>query len=117
MRKEFVEHVDKEWIMEKIGGHGGAYSYDRPDGIVRIGYIGSTGKLKIHFYNFLLLIRFLKRKIAERRSKRGGAKVNYYDCLLGIHNAPEPMNYVNRGGNRSRSIKNKRRRKKGARRK
>lgn len=33
-----------------------------------------------------------------------------YDSFFGIHYAPEPMNYVNRGANRSRSIKNKRRR-------
>ena len=66
--RKYIEHVDKEWIMEKIGGHGGSYSYDRPDGIVRIGYIGSIGKMKIRFYNFLLFIRFLKRKIAERRA-------------------------------------------------
>ena len=126
MRKEFVEHVDKEWIMEKISGHGGSYSYDRPDGIVRIGYIGSTGKLKIHFYNFLLFVRFLKRKIAERHSKKRRKKMSGYRMSFrdepymsgfGISYAPENMNYVNRGGNRSRSIKNKRRRKKGARRK
>ena len=49
----------------------------------------------------------------------GGYRMSFRDepymSGFGIGYAPESMNYVNRGGNRSRSIKNKRRRK-GARR-
>ena len=51
----------------------------------------------------------------------GGYRMSFRDepymSGFGIGYAPESMNYVNRGGNRSRSIKNKHRVKKGKRRK
>lgn len=59
------EHVDREWIMEKIGGHGGSFSYTLPDGLAQISRIGCTGKLRILLLNLLLFVRFLKRKIAK----------------------------------------------------
>lgn len=57
------EHIDKEWISERIGGHGGSFSYTKPDGIVRIGYIGGKPKIVIWFYNLQLLMRYIRRKL------------------------------------------------------
>jgi hypothetical protein len=58
-----VDHIDNDWILNKIGSHGGSHSYSSPSGLARIGYIGSTGKLKIWYYNLILLFKYIKRKL------------------------------------------------------
>ena len=68
------EHIDTAWISERIGGHGGSFSYAKPDGIVRIRYIGGKPKIVIWFYNFLLLMRYCRRKIWRLYLKCMGAK-------------------------------------------
>lgn len=62
-------HADYKWIMGRIGGHGGSYSYNagNPESLARIGYIGSTSRVVIWFYNFQLFIRYCKRKLKKRR--------------------------------------------------
>lgn len=66
-KRALEEHIDKEWISERIGGRGGFYSYAKPDGIVRIRHIGSTPRVVILFYNFQLLMRYCRRKLKRRR--------------------------------------------------
>ena len=61
------DHADAEWISKRIGGHGGGYSYNKPDGLARIFYIGSTPKRVIWLYNFQLLFRHIKRKMRRRK--------------------------------------------------
>lgn len=56
-------HVDDQWISEKIRGHGGGYRYSRTDGLAQIIFIGSTGRLKILWYNIQLFARFLRRRL------------------------------------------------------
>ena len=62
-RRKSPAHVDSEWISERIGGHGGSYDYNKPDGIVKIHHIGSTPKRVIWLYNLQLLLRYFKRKL------------------------------------------------------
>ena len=56
-------HPDHMWIDERIGGHGGSYSYAEPDGKAKIYHIGSTSRVVIWFYNLQLLMRFVRRKL------------------------------------------------------
>ena len=62
-----MNHVDYDWISKKIGGHGGTYSCYTNTGIIRIGYIGSTSKIKVFWYNVILFFKYLKRKFGGKR--------------------------------------------------
>lgn len=61
-KKKIANHVDSDWINKKINGKGGCFSYNTAKGRARISYIGGTSKLKIAYYNFILLIKAIKRK-------------------------------------------------------
>lgn len=64
VKKRIVrDHIDSLWIQEKIGGHGGSYSYSSVDGRVKIGYIGGKPIVVIWWYNLQLLYKYLKRRI------------------------------------------------------
>lgn len=55
-------HVDNEWISDRIAGHGGGYSYNNPDGRVKLIFICGKPKIVIWLYNLQLLYRYIKRK-------------------------------------------------------
>jgi len=60
-----IPHVDEGWINSKINGHGGSFSYDGVNSIIKIGYIGSTGRFKVWYYNLILLLKYVIRKCKE----------------------------------------------------
>ena len=55
-------HLDYSWCQEKINGHGGSVHYNSLQGLAQIGYIGSTGRFKIAYYNIILWFRWQVRK-------------------------------------------------------
>lgn len=65
-------HVDAEWISERIGGHGGAYRYTTPESLALITYIGSTPKIMILRYNLWLIHRYIKRKLRRKDGRKQG---------------------------------------------
>lgn len=65
-----VDHVDYDWITKKIDGHGGAYSYDSPDGKVTICSIFGKNRIQIFWYNLILYWKYLKRKVYEMKRRR-----------------------------------------------
>ena len=70
-KHRMTRHLDTDWISSKIKGHGGSWQYDYYNGLATIGHIGSTGKLKIAWYNFLLYLRYLKRRFKNDRNYTG----------------------------------------------
>ncbi|MCI8654390.1 MAG: hypothetical protein HFJ48_00725 [Clostridia bacterium] len=59
-------HKDQEWIESKMNGRSGCYGYDNIKGPAKIGYIYKVNKIKIIYYNIILFIRYLKRKVAKK---------------------------------------------------
>jgi hypothetical protein len=59
------EHVDYGWFSKKVGGYGGSLHYNHIEGRAVIGYIGSTGKLRVFEYNTILFFKYLGRKIKK----------------------------------------------------
>lgn len=57
------DHIDAGYIKEKIAGHGGSYSYQNPKGWVKIGYIGGASRVRVIWYNIMLLVRYIQRKV------------------------------------------------------
>lgn len=57
------EHKDNEWIKSKMQGRSGCYGYNKINGPARIGYIYKKSKLVVFYYNVVLFVRYLKRKI------------------------------------------------------
>lgn len=57
------EHKDSEWIKAKMQGRSGCYGYNKIDGPARIEYIYKKNKLVVFYYNIILFIKYLKRKI------------------------------------------------------
>jgi hypothetical protein len=64
-------HIDGKWIDKKIGGHGGAFSYNSYDGKARLIYIGSTSGIKIFWYNIILWGKYVKRRLKKIYQMRG----------------------------------------------
>lgn len=58
-----MEHKDSEWIKVKMQGQSGCYGYNKIDGPAKICYIYKKNKLLIFYYNIVLFIKYLKRKI------------------------------------------------------
>ena len=61
----WIPHVDSKWIDKKIGGHGGCYGFNTTKGIVIIDYIGGKNHIQLFWYNTILFVRFLVRKVVE----------------------------------------------------
>jgi hypothetical protein len=59
-------HVDFDWINRKIGTHGGIYHFDSENGLARIGYIGSTSRIKVFGYNVILFFKYILRKWRQK---------------------------------------------------
>ncbi len=57
------EHKDNEWIKSKMQGRSGCYGCNKINGPARIGYIYKKSKLVVFYYNVVLFVRYLKRKI------------------------------------------------------
>lgn len=80
-----TRHTDYEWIMAKIGGHGGSWRYKGGyNSRASIGYIGGVSRYKILWYNLQLFIRYRRRKRAllKRMVKRYSAEVEAMDRKL-----------------------------------
>lgn len=56
-------HADDKWINSKGGSGGYSYSYNSVNGLAQIGYIYGKSKLRIAYYNFILLLRYIGRII------------------------------------------------------
>lgn len=65
-----MDHPDRKWISHKIGGHGGAYGYEDESGMARIGYIGSTNRILILWYNLILWFRWVMRNLRQKLNLR-----------------------------------------------
>lgn len=57
------DHKDSKWIKSKMGGRSGCYGYNKINGPARIGYIYKVNKIKIIYYNIILFLRYLERKV------------------------------------------------------
>jgi len=66
-QKHRLRHIDHDWIYSKIGGHGGSYGWDHIYGRAWIAHIGSRSKLKIAWYNLILYLKWLNRRIKNDR--------------------------------------------------
>lgn len=62
---EYKNHVDYEWFNKKVDGHGGSLGYSSVTGLAHIGYIGSTSRTKVFWYNILLYVKYLTRKLKK----------------------------------------------------
>jgi len=69
---KYKPHIDTDWINKKIGGHGGIHSYDSPTGIAHIMYIGSKNRLQVLWYNTILFLKFIKRRLLYGANARRG---------------------------------------------
>jgi len=58
-----AHHVDKSWIYDKIDGHGGCFGCSDPYGLAKIDYIGNKNSLQVFWYNLILYLRYVKRRI------------------------------------------------------
>lgn len=61
------DHIDSEWIESKFKGRSGAWGYNSIYGLARIDYIYKVNKLKIFYYNCVLFIKFLKRRMGDKK--------------------------------------------------
>lgn len=63
--KAWCRRQDKRWV-DKLAGYGtefrGCSTTYHKSGRTSIGYIGSTSKLKVCWYNVILFIRWLNRR-------------------------------------------------------
>lgn len=58
----YKDHADKEWIEERIGGHGGAYYVgNSKNSRASIKWIGGVSRFRILWYNIQLLVRYFMR--------------------------------------------------------
>jgi hypothetical protein len=60
-----IEHIDYPWIKDKIDGHGGSCHYNSKYGTVSIGYIGSTSRVKVWYYNLILFGKYVLRQLRK----------------------------------------------------
>jgi hypothetical protein len=60
-----IEHIDYPWIQSKIDGHGGSCHYNYKYGLVTIGYIGSTCRLKVWYYNLIIFGKYILRQLRK----------------------------------------------------
>lgn len=63
--KKHVFHVDNYWICKKMGSHGGGYEYNSSIGLAHIDFITSKNNVQILWYNIILYIKYLKRRIKK----------------------------------------------------
>jgi len=59
----YVDHVDNDWIRDKIGGCGGSWGCNGPYSLAFISHIYNKNFLLIFWYNMILYFRYLKRRI------------------------------------------------------
>lgn len=65
--KDFDGHIDREWITDKIDGHGGGYVYRSTTGLAKIAWIGRKNKMHVMWYNLILCVKYIKRIIKTRK--------------------------------------------------
>lgn len=57
------QHVDEKWIRKRIGKSGSMYEFKGFSGLAKIKYIYKKNKIIILYYNLILLLKYLKRKV------------------------------------------------------
>lgn len=60
-------HVDHQWCMNKIDGHGGGIIYTRIPGFILFSYCGGKSRFTVMIYNLILIVRFLVRKASRQK--------------------------------------------------
>lgn len=60
------EHPDYDYIIKKIGSHGGSFSYNDYNSVARIHNIYAKPRIFIFYYNVILLLRFYYRKYLKK---------------------------------------------------
>lgn len=67
-----MKHIDDSWITEKINGNSGGYSYNKPSGMVIIHWIYGRNHMQLFYYNMILLVKYLFRKVGITQSNKKG---------------------------------------------